>query len=508
MRKLLLYLLLVACYSINAQNVTKNCKSCGKPIAQCKFQGNHPKEKTCITCGKLISKCFYRGKHPSPNDPTIGTSTYVPTTKTITINGVSFDMVEVQGGTFRMGATTEQCKDHVNSEAKPVHSVTLSNYYIGKYEVTQDLWEAVMGTNPVTSKSRGAKKPICYISWNDILAFLTQLNRLSGYSFRLPTEAEWEFAARGGTKSKGFIYSGSNNPNDVMGHDIQEVGLYKCNELGLYDMSGNIIELCSDWYGDYMKAEQIDPSGPQVGKYKVRRGGGNSSWIVGGTTSYRSQFDLGIRSNMDGFRLVISPESLNNPLPLNGKENGREWINLGLSVKWATCNVGASSPEFVGHYFAWGESKSKSAYLWGNCFDCLDSSTGSSWDVYKLGGKTEIKPTSGQDTAHENWGGKWRMPTNEEVMELCTKCKWVWTTLNDSYGYKIIGPNGNSIFLPSSGVKDVTRHYFIGEQAYYWTSTLSSTKSSQADIMYFNESKHYASSYDRRYGISVRPVME
>ncbi len=193
-----------------------------------------------------------------------------------TINGVTFNMVSVKGGTFQMGATSEQ--QSPDSDEKPVHSVTLSDYYIGETEVTQALWTAVMGSNP--SNFKGDNLPVERVSWDDCQTFIRKLNQLTGATFRLPTEAEWEYAARGGNKSRGYQYSGSNNLSDVAwytsnsGDKTHAVKTKQPNELGLYDMSGNVWEWCQDWYGDYTSRAQMNPTGPSSGSYRVSRGGG------------------------------------------------------------------------------------------------------------------------------------------------------------------------------------------------------------------------------------------
>lgn len=193
-----------------------------------------------------------------------------------TVNGVSFEMVRVEGGTFRMGATSEQ-EDEADSNEKPVHSVTLSSYYIGKTEVTQSLWQAVMGSNP--SNYKGSDLPVECVSWNDCQEFIQKLNRLTGRNFRLPTEAEWEFACRGGNNSRGYKYSGSNDIDNVAwywdnsGEKTHPVGTKAPNELGIYDMSGNVWEWCADWYGDYSSGAQTNPTGPYGGSLRVGRGG-------------------------------------------------------------------------------------------------------------------------------------------------------------------------------------------------------------------------------------------
>lgn len=196
--------------------------------------------------------------------------------QTFTVNGVQFTMVAVKGGTFTMGATSEQGSD-ADEDEKPAHEVTLSDYYIGQTEVTQALWKAVMGSNP--SYFVGDNLPVENMSWNDCQVFIQKLNQLTGKQFRLPTEAEWEYAARGGRKSRGYKYAGSNDIGlvawyeDNSGTGTHPVATKQANELGIYDMSGNVWEWCSDWYGDYQSSSQSDPQGPSSGFSRVGRGG-------------------------------------------------------------------------------------------------------------------------------------------------------------------------------------------------------------------------------------------
>ena len=229
--------------------------------------------------------------------------------ETYTVNGVTFDMVSVAGGTFTMGATSEQGSD-ADSDETPTHKVTLSDYMIGKTEVTQELWQAVMGSNP--SWFIGDNLPVEQVSWDDCQEFITKLNSLTGLNFRLPTEAEWKYAARGGNKSKGYKYSGSNDIGSVAwylettnGSGTKPVATKVPNELGLYDMSGNVWEWCSDWYGDYSSDSQTNPKGPSKGYSRVCRGG---SWItgVGGCrVSNRSDFSPGGGFYFHGLRLAL-----------------------------------------------------------------------------------------------------------------------------------------------------------------------------------------------------------
>ena len=199
--------------------------------------------------------------------------------KTIKYKDIPIEMIAVKGGTFTMGASSGD--SYAQSDEKPTHSVTLSDYYIGKFEVTQELWEAVMGSNP--SKFNGSKNPVEKVSWDDCQSFIRKLNQLTGANFRLPTEAEWEYAARGGSKSRGYKYSGSNNINDVAwnydnsGSKTHPVGTKSPNELGVYDMSGNVYEWCQDLYGKYSKGSQTNPHGPSSGMRHVLRGGSWSS---------------------------------------------------------------------------------------------------------------------------------------------------------------------------------------------------------------------------------------
>ena len=193
-------------------------------------------------------------------------------------NGISIDMVKVEAGTFMMGATSEMQNSW--DDEKPVHQVTLTNdYYIGKYEVTQALWQAVMGSNP--SEFKGNNLPVEQVSIKDCQKFISKLNKMAGRRFRLPTEAEWEYAARGGKNSRGYQYSGSNKISDVAwydgnsGSETHPVGTKQANELELYDMSGNVYELCQDWKGSYSNSSQTNPTGPTSGIGFVCRGG---SW--------------------------------------------------------------------------------------------------------------------------------------------------------------------------------------------------------------------------------------
>jgi formylglycine-generating enzyme required for sulfatase activity len=219
----------------------------------------------------------------------------------------SIEMVRVKGGTFTMGYTSEQGNDCYSDE-KPSHQVTLSDFYIGKYEVTQAQWKAVMGSNP--SHFKGDNLPVETVSWDDAQEFIRKLNVQTGKNYRLPTEAEWEYAARGGAQSRGTKYSGSNTVGDVAWYDgnsgnaIHPVGQKLPNELGLYDMSGNVWEWCSDWYGAYSSGSQTNPAGPSSGSYRVDRGGSWCSYARNARVPFRDYGTPGYRGSALGFRLA------------------------------------------------------------------------------------------------------------------------------------------------------------------------------------------------------------
>jgi len=192
----------------------------------------------------------------------------------VTLQPIEPEMVFVEGGTFMMGSD-------FNILEQPIHQVTLSSFNIAKYQVTQKEWKAIMGNNP--SSKKGDDLPVDNVNWLEVNEFITRLNNATGKNYRLPTEAEWEYAAGGGKKSTGKLYSGSNNIDEVAWYSSntslfdlpKPVGTKAPNELGIYDMSGNVWEWCSDWYGDYPYTPQTDPQGPYVdSRYrKIQRGG-------------------------------------------------------------------------------------------------------------------------------------------------------------------------------------------------------------------------------------------
>lgn len=234
-----------------------------------------------------------------------------------TVKGVSFTMKYVKGGTYTMGYSPEQV--HGVANEKPAHKVTVSDFYIGEIEVTQELWLAVMDSAPSSNGGwtaefgLGNDYPAYRISWNDAQIFISKLNKLTGSTFRLPTEAEWEYAARGGYRSLGYRFSGSNNISDVAWYDANSAGmshpvkLKKANELGLYDMSGNVWEWCQDWYATYSSEYQVNPKGPEKGTYHIDRGGAWNRNNKYSRVTARCYDDAGLRNKNLGFRLAMVP---------------------------------------------------------------------------------------------------------------------------------------------------------------------------------------------------------
>ena len=230
-----------------------------------------------------------------------------------TANGVPFRMVYVKGGIFEMGDTKEQGKAAAKNEF-PVHSVTLSGFYIGQTEVTQELWEAVMGTNPSSHKS--ALCPVETVSWDECQYFLKRLNKLLekqlyGRRLVLPTEAQWEYAARGGEDAPKQKFSGGNSAGNVgwiapqSNGETHPVMEKQPNRLGLYDMSGNVWELCSDRYGSYTSCAQENPGGASSGMYRVRRGGSFTSESSDCRVSKRMSCAQNFRDRSVGLRLAL-----------------------------------------------------------------------------------------------------------------------------------------------------------------------------------------------------------
>ena len=266
-----------------------------------------------------------------------------------TVNGVTFKMIYVEGGTFTMGCTSEQSNE-CDADESPAHPVSVSEFWLSETEVTVGLfrafvketsyrtdaekgggawrwmqvkgkwqWNKVKGLYWIHDSQGNARNssedyhPVLYVSWNDAKAFCDWLKQKTGKSFRLPTEAEWEYAARGGNKSRGYKFSGSNFINDVAwdiensGSKTHPVKSKSPNELGLYDMCGNAREWCLNWYGDYINSPQTDPKGPSSGKYKVSRGGGWNGSAQSCRVANRDVDSPEVGLDGLGFRIAIAP---------------------------------------------------------------------------------------------------------------------------------------------------------------------------------------------------------
>ena len=314
-KRVLMMLVMFASIAVQAQGYDDECRDMLRRVKETYAEKGEQEaqrkiELLCGGCSESICKearaWLREQKNKRRNNNSYNEQTF-------TVKGVEFKMIKVEGGTFSMGATSEQGSDAYDSE-KPVHSVTLSDYYIGETEVTQELWEAVMGSNPSCGTGNN-QRPVESVSWNDCQKFIKKLNQLTGKKFRLPTEAEWEYAARGGKYSKDYAYkySGSNNVDEVAwygnnsGFNTHPVATKKANKLGLYDMSGNVWEWCNDWYNAnyYRNSPQTNPTGPSEGERRVLRGGGYSSEGSNVRVSLRFHYTPGNRGISYGLRLAL-----------------------------------------------------------------------------------------------------------------------------------------------------------------------------------------------------------
>ncbi len=453
----------------------------------------------------IISVKVYGGTHGSAES------------ETFTVNGVSFNMIAVEGGTYWMGAADDDpdADDEDAEGERPRHKVTLDSFSIGQTEVTQALWIAVMGSNP--SDHQGSDYPVEEVSWYDCQEFIAKLNNLTGRTFRLPTEAEWEYAARGGKYSQGYKYAGSDDFEEVAwcynnynynGY-THPVATKKPNELGLYDMSGNVFELCQDWYDDhyYQVSPQYNPMGPSSGTRRVSRGGMYRANRFYCRVTFRESEDISRGSNHFGLRLVLSDGGVPQPTAYLTcpDENHPHLIDLGLpsGTLWACCNVGATTPEGYGDYFAWGETSPKDVYSWSTYIHC-DGSESSCHDICEDIGGTN------HDAAAVNWDEQWKMPSHAQIQELKDNCSSIWTSQNGVNGRRFIGKNNGTIFLPAASCRDGSDIGPIGTNGFYWSSShcLNVNKDAWALGIYPDNASYPVDVYGdfRCFGLSVRPV--
>ena len=235
--------------------------------------------------------------------------------------GLNMKMIYVEGGTFMMGAPEDD--EEAWPDECPQHQVTLSSYYIAEYEVTQSQWQKIMGTTIYQQRDKtiwtdlhgvGSNYPMYYVNHDEAKAFCEKLTNLTGKTYKLPTDAQWEFAARGGNKSRGYKYSGSNSIDAIAWYENNSsstshpVGQKQPNELGLYDMTGNVMEWCSDWNDSYSSSHQINPEGPSSGQYRVLRNGGWEFPAESCRVSFRFASEPSNRDRLSGFRVVCIPD--------------------------------------------------------------------------------------------------------------------------------------------------------------------------------------------------------
>lgn len=515
---------------------------------------------------------------------------------TFTVNDVVFEMVEIKGGTFTMGCNYEQNSDCKDDE-KPSHIVSLSDYYIGKYEVTQKLWKAVMGDNP--SYFKGDNLPVEQVCWYECQEFIMRLNQLTGKNFRLPTEAQWEYAARGGTKTslynnENIIIQGQcNSPNldklawyggncgqnytqnvgcDVSnGYDISEfegkqyhdnkggthpVGLKMPNTYGLYDILGNVCEMCQDWAGDYSNSKQTNPKGSISGSSRIIRGG---SWASDATFCRTSCRDLCEQDYIDadvGFRLVLVPD---NTTSNNNTSTKTESNNSGVFSVSPTKKVCFSTGnlQYQASTKTW-RFADKQWDIIGNSNNSI-SSTYSGWiDLFGWGtGNNPIKnSTNDKDySGFKDWGNnkisngngeRWRTLSKEEWIYLLNRntysgIRFVKATVNGINGLILLPDNWDisfysfrnfnrkdtsfntniisqeewiekceahgAVFLPCSGRRDGNSVFYVNSDGGYWTSTKRSNDDKRTSHgIWFSDNDFYVQNGGRSYGVSVRLV--
>ena len=305
MKKVILFLTIFLALGCYAQRHNNNVGANSNATTKQQTTTTKPKQQSKQKPAPKVSKSNSTSNSSSATSTSSQSLRYDG--NNIIFPGGSYQMVYVSGGTFNMGSSDSDAY----SDEKTVNSISASSLYIGKTEVTQALWKAVMGNNP--SNFKGDNLPVEEVSWNDCQEFIRKLNSATGKTFRLPTEAEWAFADRGGNSSRGYKYSGSNTIDNVAWYDgnssnkTHAVGTKQANELGLYDMSGNVYEWCSDWYGNYSSSSQTNPKGPSSGSFRVERGG---SWAIDARScrvSNRSCSYPGNGRSGLGLRLVLVP---------------------------------------------------------------------------------------------------------------------------------------------------------------------------------------------------------
>ena len=434
--------------------------------------------KTCPTCGLSMAKCKYKGKHPKPSENKPAANKPKPASVKVS-DATGFDNGHgyVDLGLSVMWAT---CNVDANSPEDYGGYYTWGETSTKSSYTWDNCFDCVDGNSSKWSVYKiDGKTKLEPNSGHDVA------HEKWGSAWRMPAYEEcqellekctWKWGSKGG--HYGYVVTGPNG-NSIF---LPAAGYRRDTETRLVGESG------------YFWSSTL--STPSYFAYNL--------CFVDGTPQVS---DI-TRNCGRSVRPVLQNQPIQPNKPVVSDFNGHDWVDLGLSVKWATCNVGAESPEEDGGYYAWGETSTKSEYTFANCFDCLDDN-GDNWGFYNVGSNKRIEPDSGHDTARENWGGTWRMPTDEELAELSKKCTWKWTSKGGHNGYVVTGPNGNSIFLPVAGFRNESDFRYKGEDGYYWSSTLSSSRSSSALCLSIGEKWHHID-YDRRrkFGKSVRPVSD
>jgi len=466
---------------------------------------------------------------------------------------IDLAMIAVEGGEFRLGAAVQPDTDGQggNGEVTNAHQVTLSNFCISETPVTQAQFEAVMGENPSNFKgfADSPNRPVERVSWYDAITFCNKLSLMEGktpvYSvtgitdwgnypyediptsnnttwnaatmdmsangYRLPTEAEWEYAARGGQESEtvqngtlDFYYSGGNTVNVVAwynGNSGNQTHIVKDkvpNALGLYDMSGNVVEWCWDWYDSYTNTPKENPTGATSGSYRVFRGGYWYGDAYFARVSSRSYNFPDFRSGGIGFRIACSSNEETCP-------EGSVMIN---GVCWATRNVDmpgtfAANPEDAGMFYQWNRNIG-----WSSTNPMFSSDGGNTWDSSNPPGTT-------WEPANDPSPPGYRVPTRAEIEALLDETKVTYTKAgaldieNGVPGRRFTDKdNGNSIFLPAAGYRAGVGGtlYYVDANGNYWSSTQAGTLS--AYLLNFGGSDAYWVNGSRSGGVSVRPVAE
>ena len=401
--------------------------------------GNTPLTMSSILVGKHTVELCKDGYATWSREVTITegqTATLEATlSKQAPIDNSFCEMVFVKGGTFTMGATEEQGSDAWTIE-KPAHSVTVSDFYIGKYEVTQAQWKAIMGNNP--SKRIGDDLPVERVSWGDIQEFIRKLYQKTGRKYRLPTEAEWEYAARGGANSGGYKYSGSNDIGAVAWYKDNSdgktypVGQKQPNELGLYDMCGNVMEWCQDWFSSsyYFNGPQTNPIGPNRGSRRILRGGGWNYSARFCRVSFRANSTLWDRDDYFGFRLVCEPSTTKEAYKVGDYYNigGKEGVVFEVTSDGRHGKI-----------------------------VCLDDLGKMTWDE--------------ANKACEQMGNGWYLPAKEELLEI----RRLYRTLNST-----IENRGRELFVYGGA---------------YWSSTPREEEPRFKHCAVYSNDTHYSDDY-------------